>query len=251
MTTMMQPAKRTFVMLLLVLMVAAAVNVYLPQGDFLPPGSDLNLPAPKGVIALVTALAVMVVYGLSGFTGIRLGDRMGFPALIDPAVSSRHRFLTPAIWGMVIGLFFIAMDQVFKGLNGFGPLPHPPFPTSVVASLSAGIGEEIIFRLFFIPFWMWLILLLTRNRGRDLVFWTVTLFSALVFSAAHLPSLLMIMGLNSVSAVPPMLLLEVLLLNGVLSIVAAMFYWRYGILAAMGLHFWTDIVWHALYGALS
>jgi membrane protease YdiL (CAAX protease family) len=57
--------------------------------------------------------------------------------------------------GLVMGLFFILVDTLLSPLRRIGPLPHPPFPTSVVASIAAGIGEELLFRLFFISFWVW------------------------------------------------------------------------------------------------
>ena len=39
-------------------------------------------------------------------------------------------------------------------------------------------------------------------------------------------------------------------MNGSLSVVAASFMRRWGILAAVGVHFWTDVVWHVLWGSI-
>jgi len=44
--------------------------------------------------------------------------------------------------------------MILSRYHSLGNIPHPPFPTSLVASAIAGIGEEIIFRLFFISFWV-------------------------------------------------------------------------------------------------
>lgn len=117
------------------------------------------------------------------------------------------------------------------------------------ASLSAGIGEEVLFRLFFISFWVWLISgVLLRHRRPGAVFAGVTGASALAFTAAHLPAVMLLMGLDSVGEIPPWLAVELLLLNGSMSVLAAVFMKWWGILAAVGLHFWTDIGWHVAWG---
>jgi hypothetical protein len=42
--------------------------------------------------------------------------------------------------------------------------------------------------------------------------------------------------------------LELFLLNGSLSVLAAVYLRRYGFMASAGLHFWTDVGWHVLWG---
>ncbi|MCD6284330.1 MAG: hypothetical protein J7M39_00270 [Anaerolineae bacterium] len=46
------------------------------------------------------------------------------------------------------------------------------------------------------------------------------------------------------------MLVEIFLLNGVLSVIVAWLFRRYGFLAAMSVHFWTDVVWHVVWGWL-
>jgi hypothetical protein len=48
--------------------------------------------------------------------------------------------------------------------------------------------------------------------------------------------------------IPLVFLAEILLLNGLLSLVAAYYFRESGFLAAVGVHFWTDMVWHVLFG---
>jgi hypothetical protein len=164
-------------------------------------------------------------------------------------VTNRQRFLIPACVGCGLGILLIFADLVFSQFNGMGRMIHPPFPTSFVASLSAGIGEEMIFRLFFISFWTWLVgKIILRGRGLNIVYWVVSIFSAVVFAAGHLPTLMIILGVNDPTKFSPVLLLEILLLNGLISIFAAYLMKKYGFLAAVGVHFWNDIVWHMLWG---
>jgi hypothetical protein len=44
---------------------------------------------------------------------------------------------------------------------------------------------------------------------------------------------------------------EILLLNGVVGLVAGDQYMKEGLIAAAGVHFWTDIFWHVLWGLVS
>ena len=121
----------------------------------------------------------------------------------------------------------------------------------MVASATAGIGEEVIFRLFFVPFWVWLISsVILKGRGQGQIFWAVAVASALAFALGHLPSVMGVLGLEQANQIPVALVSEILVLNGALSIVAAYYLRRYGFLATVGVHFWTDVVWHVAWGLL-
>jgi hypothetical protein len=228
-----------------------AVSIYLPYGNFAPAATQGPLPAPRPVIALVAAVGVFLVYGGLGYLGLFLARRLSFADVWDSHVTNRQRFLWPAAIGVALGIIFIASDLLFGRFFGVARLPHPPFPTSLVASLTAAIGEEALFRLFFIPFWLWLISsVLLRGRGREAVFWGVTLASAVAFAAGHLPSFLLLSGAQNPAELGPALLVEIFLLNGVLSVAAGATLRRWGFLAPVGIHFWADFVWHVLWGGL-
>ena len=245
----LSPSIGIYVGLIIVLAVLAAINIFLPQGSFTTMLPEQQLPASKPVMALVTAGMMLIVYGGLGFLGLQLSQKLGFPALWEPTISNQQRFLIPAYVGVGIGIFFIVADSLLQQWHSLGPLPHPPLPTSIVASAVAGIGEEVIFRLFFIPFWMWLIsLMLLKGKWQSKVFWGVTILSALAFAVAHLPAVMLILGLARVNQIPVALLAEIILLNGIVSVFAAYYFRQYGFLAAVGIHFWTDIAWHVVWG---
>ncbi len=235
--------------LVLILTLSAGLNAFLPQGL---PAEVQPLPAPRWIIALASAGSYLLIYGGLGLIGLKLAQKLGFADLWDPAVSNRQRFLIPALAGVALGIFFILVDIVFQAWHGLGPLPHPPFPTSVVASIAAAIGEEIIFRLFFISFWVWLVSrVLLKGRAQMPIFRIVAVVSALLFAFGHLPSVMLLYGFESIQTIPVGLLIELILLNGSLSLLAAHYFRVYGFLAAVGLHFWVDVVWHVVWGALS
>jgi membrane protease YdiL (CAAX protease family) len=239
---------KIYIGLIVTLAILAAINVFLPQGVFL---STQTLPASKPVLALANAAIMLILYGGLGFLGLKLSSKLGFADIWDLRVSNKQRFLIPALVGGVIGIFFILADVIFSKFHSLGPIPHPPFPTSLVASVTAGIGEEVIFRLFFISFWVWLIsYVILKKRWQNQVFWVVSVFSALAFALGHFPSVMILFGLNTIQGIPFTLISEIILLNGVISIFAAYYFRKYGFLAAVGIHFWADIIWHTIWGMI-
>jgi membrane protease YdiL (CAAX protease family) len=152
---------------------------------------------------------------------------------------------------LVCGAIVIIGDLLFAPINGFGHFPHPQFPLSIVASLSAGIGEEMIFRGF--VFGLWAIILnwlLKRFNGRTLALWIANVIAALAFGAGHLGTILLLTHASSLADLNPVLLVEMLLLNGIMGLVAGQRYMKDGLIAASGVHFWADVVFHVLYGLL-
>jgi len=238
-----------FIGLMVLYGILTGLNVFLSQGDYVATMPPAQMPAPLPVVALVAGAGVLVVYGALGLIGLFLWRKLGLPELWDSRVTNRQRFLIPAIAGAVVGIVLIVGDLVFRSFNGIGPFPHPPFPTSLVASLAAGIGEETVFRLFFISLWTWLVSrVILRGRFQPAVYWVVSVFSAIAFGMSHLPSIMFLKGWTTMSQVPPALMIELLLLNGIMSLVGAYYFRKYGFLATAGVHFWADIVWHVIWG---
>jgi len=240
---------KIYIGLIITLAILAAISVFLPTFEGLLPAQEL--PASKPVLALANAGIILVLYGGLGFLGLKLSQKLGFANLWDAKVSNRRRFLIPALIGVGIGAFLILADVVFSQFHTLGALPHPPFPTSLVASAAAGIGEELIFRLFFISFWVWLIsYLILKRRWQNQIFWIVAVFSALAFAFGHIPSIMVLFDLEAVGEIPLALMSEIILLNGVVSLFAAYYFRKFGFLAPVGMHFWTDVIWHVIWGAV-
>ena len=53
------------------------------------------------------------------------------------------------------------------------------------------------------------------------------------------------------NALVPLLVVEVLLVNAIIGIPAGQRYMRDGLVAAMGVHFWADVAFHVVWGALT
>jgi len=239
---------KIYFLLIIILATFSVINVFLPQGAFL---GQYELPASKPIVALASFFMMLLIYGGLGFLGLMLSKKLGFAEVWDNKITNKQRFIVPALIGAGIGIFFIITDIILRQFHTLGALPHPAFPASIVASITAGIGEEIIFRLFFISLWVWLLsFVICRKRWQKQIFWMVAIFSALAFSVGHLPSVMTILGITTISEVPIPLMIEIILLNGILSLFAAKYFREYGFLAAVGIHFWADIVWHVIYGLI-
>lgn len=243
---------RTFWLLVALLAGLGALSVFLPgSGPANIPAAEL--PAPRGLVALATLAGLAVIYGGLGYLGLRAARAVGFPELWADPVTARQRFGLPAVLGILLAILFIATDLLLAPHNGLGPIPHPPFPTSVVASATAAIGEEILFRLLLVAGGYWLLTRVVHSeRGRAGAFWAVVLFSAVAFTGAHMPSFLYLVGNGdpATASLSSTLVMELLLMNGALSIVAALLLRRAGLLAAIGVHFWADVFWHVAWGGL-
>jgi membrane protease YdiL (CAAX protease family) len=238
---------KIFVGLIVVLAILSVIGVLLPQGAVPSQGR----PAPNPLLVLADVCVVLILYGGLGFVGIKLSRKLDFPDLWEPRISNKQRFLIPAIIGVAIGVFFILTAVILQPFNSLGPLPHPTFPLSLVASAAAAIGEEIIFRLFFISFLVWLISrVILKGRWQNQVFWTVAVLSAISFALGHIPSVMILFGLKSITEISPVIMTEIILLNGVVSLFAAYYFRKYGFLAAVGIHFWTDVIWHVIWGVV-
>ncbi|MCK9356056.1 MAG: CPBP family glutamic-type intramembrane protease [Dehalococcoidia bacterium] len=239
---------RLFFGLILVVAVLAAASTFLPQGY---PSGLPQTAIPLWQIALASAGSILLLYGGLGYLGLRLTRKLGYPDLLDARVTTRQRFIVPGFVGLWLGLILIVADNIFARFHNYGPLPHPPFPTSIVASLSAGIGEEVLFRLFFIPAVVWFISrVILKGAQESAVYVVATFFSASFFAAGHVPSVMLLLGVDSVEAIPMALLSEIFMLNGALSFVAAYFLRTSGYLAAATVHTSADFVWHVLWGLL-
>ena len=242
---------------LLILLVVYALCAFLTYTFFareMAAGAGMPMPdlgVSDAVLGLANAGIVLVVYSLLGLAALWLAGRIGLPGIYRKSGDRRGWVLIPLGWGLACGLLLVAGDVVFAPINGFGRMVHPGFPVSILASLSAGIGEEIAFRGFFFGLWgLILTWLLKRLNGRTAALWIANVMAALAFGAAHFGTILVLTGATSLSALSPVLMAEILLLNGIIGIIAGRRMMKDGLVAAMGVHFWADVVFHVLWGAL-
>jgi hypothetical protein len=98
------------------------------------------------VLAVANAAIVLFLYGGLGLLGLMLSRKLGFAEVVDPKVSNQQRFLLPVVIGAGVGVLAIVSDLSLSRFNPLGAVPHPGFPSSILAAATAGIGEETLWR---------------------------------------------------------------------------------------------------------
>jgi membrane protease YdiL (CAAX protease family) len=241
--------------LFFVLLIIFAFSAFLTYALFVDQlAATAGVPMPDmgvsdSVLGLANAGIILVIYGILGLLGFLFGRKLGFPGIYSEDGNWRRWFIIPLVLGLACGVFLIVCDLIFAPINGFGRMVHPAFPLSVLASISAGIGEEIMFRGFAFGLWgLILTWLLNRFNGRTAALWIANIIAALAFAAGHLGTVFVLTGASSLAELDPILLVEILILNGVIGLVAGERYMKDGLISAIGVHFWSDIVFHGLWG---
>ncbi len=81
-------SNRIFAALMVLYAAIAAITVFLPQGPAVDMARTGQLPAPIGVVALVSAALILVLYGALGSIGLLLSRKLGLPELWDSTVTN-------------------------------------------------------------------------------------------------------------------------------------------------------------------
>lgn len=208
-----------------------------------------DLGVSNTVVGLASAGIILVGYGILGLAGYWFARKLDLPGIFSEDGNWRRWFLIPLGLGLVGGVLVVILDVVFAPINGYGRIVHPGFPLSIIASLSAGIGEEILFRGFVFGLWGLLLnWLFKRFHGRTLALWIANVIAALAFGAGHFGTIMVLTGASSLAELSPVLLFELSLINGVIGLIAGQRYMKDGLVAAVGVHIWTDMVFHVLWG---
>ena len=203
---------------------------------------------PAWQLGLANAGIILVLYGLLGLAGLWFAHKLSLPGVFREDAGWRNWLVIPMAFGVVVGVVISLADRLFASTGDWSGLPHPAFPMSLIASATAGIGEEIVFRMFVLGLWAFLLnLLLKRWQATQVALWIGNVIAALAFGAGHLPTVMVLLGAASLAEIPPLLVGEIFLLNGIVGLVAGERYMRDGLIAAVGVHFWTDIVWHVIW----
>ena len=250
--------KRNQLIVFFVLLIIYAICAFLTYALFTDQlAAVAGVPMPdmgvsNAVIGLANAGIVLVLYGILGLAGYWFAIKLELPGIYREDGNWRLWVVTPFVLGALCGLALIIGDLIFAPINGIGHFPHPAFPLSTLASISASIGEEILFRGF--VFGLWALLLnwiLRRFEGRTMALWIANIIAALAFGAGHLGSVMALTNVTTLADLNPVLLVEIFLLNGIVGLVAGKQYMKTGLIAAVGVHFWTDVFWHVLWGLFS
>jgi hypothetical protein len=249
----------TRLFLLILGLVALGAFLKIPAAIFLE-----GLVDKPSVWARVSIILFVQDFLIMGFVpagiGILLKDRLGimFPLFPDKgnvasATTSKSRLVLNAVGiGIALGAIGLLINWITKpiisenlaasGIDSAAILsasPIAPLWAMSLLSLSAGIVEEVAFRLGILVFLAWLLSLIWKPRGGKLrpgVFWVVNIVLAIVFSLAHFSNLVVAgipLGLGIV--------LRTVIGNSLASLVFGWLFWKKGLGSAVLAHSSVDL----------
>lgn len=192
-----------------------------------------------------------LLLSLAGLAAIWAGHRTGFPAAWDTRIPASRRLLLPTLVGVVGGMLAIGVELeggAAKILEAqLGQAFNVAFPGSLLVYSAGAITMEMIFLLLPVPLLLWLIAnVILRGRGQGATFWALALLSSAAEPLLQGTSVVALAG----GAIAP---LTIALYAGETfahNFASAIFFRRYGLLAAILVRLGHYMVWHVLYGNL-
>jgi ribosomal protein S18 acetylase RimI-like enzyme/membrane protease YdiL (CAAX protease family) len=239
-----QPSHGKLVTVLMGAAVLANLAI-LPYSVELMPEDTQELLWVSLTFGLVFQLAIL--YGCIE-VGLHLGPPIGIKTPLLFGLLGGERLEKPALrkilgvalgGGAAVGLILWGLSEL---LVPHFPKPRIPVPqlrpfAGFLASIGAGISEEIMFRFGCMTLIALLGVRLFRQENSPApMIWTANVLAALLFGIAHLPQTVMFFDFTAT------VLFAVLALNGVLGVFCGWLLWRYGLVSAMLAHFSADIV---------
>lgn len=214
---------------------------------FLPP---LNVK----IVASEFAWSTIAVYGVIGFVGVLLSMRSGFPDALDQSISNRHRILLPITLGAGFGILAIIIDQFTHGTKFLEMQSGEAsfniyFPASLFVYTGGIVLVEAIFRIFAIPFFLWLISnLLLRGRGQNPTFWTLASVLSLFEPVTQGLGIIFLKPTTDPITLLLTQFLPYFITNYPLNLGQAIFFRKYGFLASFAMRLGFYMMWHIVYG---
>ena len=190
------------------------------------------------------------LFAALGLIGIWCGRATGFPEAWDARVSVRQRLLLPLAIGLGLGAAETALDMLTAGTQALAAVTGQPsfnidFPGSLLAYSGGAIQVEVLFRLFSLPFLLWLISgVVLRGRGRRPTLWVLG-----ALAAGFEPVTQGVVGfLGGGGVLTPLMLAAYMATALPSNVLAVVLFRRYGLLAPLALRWGEYLIWHILYG---
>jgi hypothetical protein len=242
--------------LLIVTYLLAAVGYVYLAPQFAATGAGIpGTSLTRGQLALANGAIILVLYSAVALAGWWLAARVQIPAIAAPTLTLGRWLRGPLLTGALAGVIMVVFEQVMQRWFAAPSIPHPEFPSSLLASYSAAVGEEVIFRLFLLSLWALLWTQALKHfspsaRTRVYALAIANGIAAVSFALAHLGSAMVLFGVTSPAELAGVTLVELLVLNAIIGLVAGQSFIRHGLVAAAGVHLGADLIWHVVYGLL-
>lgn len=212
-----------------------------------------NIPMSLPVVLLISVVQSTMLFAILIFIGLKISTKLGLKIPIlesyiakkKSTVDVKQIIKLSVLLGVLSGIAIIVLDIVFTklGVNLMGQAPTPIWQ-GFLASFYGGIAEEILLRLFFMSFIVWLMSKLTKSKSKvienNVLMWSSISIAAIIFGIGHLPIT------STLTTITPLVIIRAILLNGIGGVVFGWLYWEKGLESAMIAHFSADIIIHVL-----
>lgn len=179
-----------------------------------------------------------VVVLLAGLPFIFLQQQAGLPELLDQRVSSKNRFLKPALIGIVFGLLDILVVKIILHPEPYESLPPflQPFPYSISLYSSGALELEIFYRLIPLTLLMLAGRYIAKGKYATHFFWVAAVLTSLREPLEQFPS-----GAT-------WFVTYALLSGFLMNFLQAWYFRKAGFLASLIVRLGHYLVWHILLG---
>lgn len=185
----------------------------------------------------------VIALGVMGLIGVFLSMRTGFPNAWDSRISNTQRFAIPIATGLLLGSLFLATDLITdmsrlqeEHLNIQST--DVAFPGSLFVYSAAAIFVEVVYRLLTIPLLLGLISIFVRSDGaRQKVFWVLAILTSLIEPLTNTAAS---------QYLTPLALTFVLVQAFASNFLQAVFFRKYGFLAAILIRIAFYIPFHVI-----
>jgi len=185
----------------------------------------------------------VIAIGTMGLIGVWLSMHTGFPNAWDAKVSNKQRLFIPIIIGLLLGGLFLATDLI----TGMSRLQQEQlniettdiaFPASIFFYSAGAIFVEVVYRLLPIPLLLGIISIFVRNQGaREKVFWVLAILTSIIEPLTNTAAS---------QFLAPLALTFVLVQSFTTNFLQAVFFRKYGFLAATLLRIAFYMSFHVL-----
>jgi len=265
-TNTSENAKRPYGWKLFVMLWSLAIGASLlgiPFTQTLRSGSLAGTATAPSISALILTIVLGngILFGPTIGIGLILSSRLGLGAPLIAGCLEKQPLgsrIPKVVFHSVVSGVVVSIIILFMANYIFGP-PwllrleaegitiselQPPSWQGFLVSITAGVREEILFRLFLLTLFAWIGSIL-RKRPNVLppnwILWIATLLTAALFGISHLPGTAAI-GLS----LDTLVITRALVLNGLGGVVFGWLYWTRGLESAILAHFSADVVLHAV-----
>jgi hypothetical protein len=214
-----------------------AVLLFLGNLAAIPLLRTTNMPIEPVWYWAVYMAVMTVLIGAGLYLASRTG--LGAPLIEGQLAKGEISDWARSVFALALLTAIPASWIILQMSTNADPERYPASWQLVLASIKAGVMEEIFMRILLMSFLVWLGSLISKDRdGRPTpaVFWTAIILCGLLFGASHVESRLSIPGVTVGG------LMILMIVNTFFGIILGWLFWKLGLECAMFAHFMIDAV---------